>query len=113
MLLVTIDTLIGGKCSVSFDQHFVRNPGHSFKCVNVLGVMSSEESFFVKQSNEIVTIGGLEVSRIQFFGQRKEWFWFLGKVVQFENCCRIRKFVFAQIIIETGFRRTEVRNSSG
>lgn len=55
----------------------------------------------MQQPDEIVAIGGLEVSRIQFLGQSEEWLGFAGEVVQFENGRRVGKFVFAQIVVES------------
>lgn len=113
MLLAAVHTVIGGECSVRLDQHCVRNPGHSLQRVDVLRVVALEQSLFVQQPDEVVTVGRLEVARIQLFGQREKRFRFANEVVQFEDGRRIGKFVFAQIVVQASVGRTEVGNTSG
>lgn len=78
--------MIRMECSMRLDNRLARNASQSLQCVDVLGVMTCQQSFFMQQTYEIMRRRRFERARIQFFSQRKERLRIFTKIVQFEDC---------------------------
>lgn len=104
--------MIRTECSMRFDQFFGWNARNMLQRVDVLRVVSQEQTFLVQQSHEVVTRRRVKLPRIQLFGQFEEWLRFLTEIGYLEHSRRVRKIIFLQIVIEPRFGRSKIRNAS-
>lgn len=73
---VAFNTGCSSKTAMSFDDVFLIEASHAFKCVNVLSKVSEQDAFFLQESYKVMRLCGEKLSWIQLFGQCIEWLWF-------------------------------------
>lgn len=105
----------GGRCEgpVSLHQHLWRNPCQSFQAIDVLRVHAQQLILLVQQANKVVRHVGLEVPRIQLFGQGKERVWVSVEKVDLEYGLGVRQVVLLQVVVEATAWRPEIRDATG
>lgn len=85
--------MVGEERSVSFDDLLFVDFSYTFQGVNILGVVSDEQSFSLEEFYKVVRRCWLKSARIEFLRQLEKWLGVLVEIFQLKNCLWIRKIV--------------------
>lgn len=93
---------------MSLHQLVGRQSSHALQRVDVLGVVTQQQTLLPQQANEVVAHRGLETLRQQFPSEGEERLGILYEELQLEDGLRMRQVVLVQFVVQSARRGAEI-----